>query len=54
MLEEAKYTDWHTYWSYLKSVIRIIACFAGIMGSLRWFAVGMAVAELVGIIEELG
>ena len=53
-MSESEYSNWHTYWSYVKSVIRIGACMAGGFGSLLWFAVGMGVAEVVGIIEELG
>ena len=48
------YSKWHTYWSYLKSAIRIAACVAGSYGSVVWFAIGMGIAECVGILEELG
>jgi len=53
-MAESEYSNWHTYWSYLKSAIRIAGAIAGIGGSLLWFAIGMGVAEVVGIIEELG
>lgn len=51
---KSKYSNWHTYWSYLKSVIRIVACIFGANGSLVLFAAGMGIAECIGIIEELG
>lgn len=53
-MAESEYSNWHTYCSYVKSVIRIAACAAGISGNLLWFAMGMAIAEVVGIIEEMG
>jgi len=53
-MAESEYSAWHTYWSYLKSAIRIVACVAGMLGSLSLFAIGMLIAEVVGIIEEAG
>ncbi len=53
-MSESEYSNWHTYWSYVKSAIRIVAGVAGIAGSLFWFALGMIIAELVGILEEMG
>jgi len=53
-MKQMNYTDWHTTFSYIKSVIRGVACVAGLSGSLLWFAVGMLIAECVGIIEEFG
>lgn len=53
-MAESEYSNWHTYWSYLKSVIRIVACIFGANGSLVLFAAGMGIAECIGIIEELG
>lgn len=54
IMAESEYSAWHTYWSYLKSAIRIVACVAGMLGSLSLFAIGMLIAEVVGIIEEAG
>jgi len=52
---ESEYSNWHTYCSYVKSGIRIIACLAGMMlGSVSLLAIGLLIAECVGIVEELG
>jgi len=51
---ETKYRTWHTYMSYLKSGIRILA-FAGLVLTLtdaRLTAGMLLIAELVGIVEE--
>lgn len=48
------YTTWHTAWSYLKSAMRLIACSFGAAGHLTVFVIGLAAAEFIGIIEELG
>lgn len=54
-MADPEYSNWHTYCSYVKSGIRIIACLAGmVLGSLSLFAIGMLIAEVVGIVEELG
>lgn len=43
----------HQTISFVKSGLRILACFAGIGGSIGLLATGLLVAELVGIYEEL-
>jgi len=54
-MAESEYSNWHTWCSYVKSVIRIIACLAGMMlGSVSLLAIGLLIAECVGIVEELG
>lgn len=51
------YKGWHTYWSYLKSGIRIAACVM-VLALFPWLsgagilAMGFFLAELVGIVEE--
>lgn len=53
-MKSEKYSNWHTYWSYAKSAVRIIACIFGAQGSLFFFAIGMLIAEILGIVEEFG
>tara|TARA_B100001113_G_C20879871_1_gene522160 strand:- start:421 stop:699 length:279 start_codon:yes stop_codon:yes gene_type:complete len=43
----------HQVISFIKSGIRILACIAGVFGLIGWAFAGLAVAEIVGIIEEL-
>ena len=43
----------HFWVSIVKSLIRIAACFALFLGNYTVAAVGLAVAELLGIGEEL-
>lgn len=43
----------HQLISFIKSGIRIAACVAGIGGSITLLAVGLLVAEIVGVYEEL-
>ena len=43
----------HFWVSIVKSLIRIAACFALFLGNYPVAAVGLAVAELLGIGEEL-
>lgn len=43
----------HFWVSIVKSMIRIAACFALFLGDYAIAAVGLAVAELLGIGEEL-
>ena len=43
----------HQTISFIKSGIRIIACFAGIGGSVALLAAGLLIAEAVGVYEEL-
>lgn len=56
---EEKYRTWHTRLSYVKSSIRLAAA-----GGAAWFyseaavavlilAIGLAIAEVVGILEEI-
>ena len=54
-MTQPEYSNWHTNWSYVKSVIRIIACLATMMlGSVFVLAIGLLIAECVGIVEEFG
>ncbi len=52
---ETEYPDakLHQTVSFIKSGIRIAACIAGAMGYLWIGFIGLAIAEIVGIIEEL-
>tara|TARA_R100001591_G_C4268496_1_gene161781 strand:+ start:149 stop:409 length:261 start_codon:yes stop_codon:yes gene_type:complete len=43
----------HQIVSFIKSGIRIAACIAGVMGFVWIGFLGLAIAEIVGIIEEL-
>lgn len=43
----------HQTISFIKSGIRILACFAGIGGSIALLAAGLLIAEIVGVYEEL-
>lgn len=43
----------HQLISFVKSGIRIIACIAGMGGSLPLLAAGLLLAEIVGVYEEL-
>ena len=43
----------HQIVSFVKSGIRIAACFAGMFGLIGWGFVGLLLAELVGVYEEL-
>jgi len=43
----------HQIVSFIKSGIRILACIAGVFGLFGWAFAGLAIAEIVGIIEEL-
>lgn len=50
---ESNYNTWHKYASYIKSTIRIATCgLAFAFGSVAIVAIGLGVAELVGIAEE--
>ena len=52
---EAKYRTWHTRQSYTKSAARIAACvgvFADSAHGLLILAIGLLLAELIGIAEE--
>ena len=51
---EKNYRSWHGYWSYVKSLLRIVGC-----ASVIWFghdiiylAAWFLAAEIVGIVEE--
>tara|TARA_B100000683_G_scaffold237633_1_gene242930 strand:+ start:310 stop:492 length:183 start_codon:yes stop_codon:yes gene_type:complete len=43
----------HQITSFIKSGIRIAACIAGAAGFIGWGFIGLGIAEIVGIIEEL-
>lgn len=44
----------HLLISVVKSVVRIVACIGAVAsGSLAVLAIGLALAEVVGILEEL-
>lgn len=43
----------HQIVSFIKSGIRIAACVAGAYGFFEYGFIGLAVAEIVGIVEEL-
>lgn len=43
----------HQTISFIKSGLRILACFAGIGGSVALLAAGLLIAEVVGVYEEL-
>lgn len=51
---EKGYKSWHTYWSYLKSAMRIFGCLAVIIFGMDIFvlAVSLLLAEIVGVVEE--
>lgn len=50
---EDKYKTWHKYTSYVKSGIRLITCgIALTTGSISILALGLGIAEVVGIAEE--
>ncbi len=43
----------HQLISFVKSGIRILACVGGAFGSVAFLAVGLLIAEIVGVYEEL-
>ena len=43
----------HQVVSFIKSGIRILACIVGVLGFIGWAFIGLALAEVVGVIEEL-
>ena len=43
----------HQLISFVKSAIRIVACIGGALGSVGFLAVGLLIAEIVGVYEEL-
>lgn len=46
---------WHLYISVAKSIIRIVSCIVSLVdGRFEWFAIGFVLAELLGILEEIG
>jgi hypothetical protein len=53
MQEKESKTSWHFYISLVKSVVRIAAGVALILGSLKWGGLGLVFAEVLGIVEEL-
>ena len=46
-------TSWHFTMSIAKSIIRMGACIGLLLGSTGVFVLGMIIAEVLGIIEEL-
>ena len=52
---ENDYKNWHGFWSFIKSGIRIVACLGVVaLGfTLEMFALLFLAAELVGVIEEM-
>lgn len=51
---ENKYNSHHKMWSYVKSLVRIVACFLAVPGIIGFwqFALMFLVAEIIGIVEE--
>ena len=50
---EDKYNTWHKYTSYIKSGIRLVTCVVAFAtGSIAILALGLGIAEVVGIAEE--
>ena len=43
----------HQIISFVKSIVRILACIAGVTGHLQAAFIGLAFAEVIGIYEEL-
>lgn len=43
----------HKEWSLWKSLVRLAACLLGLV-ALKWFLIGFALAEGLGIAEEWG
>ena len=43
----------HQIISFVKSIVRIIACVAGVTGYLQAAFIGLAFAEVIGVYEEL-
>lgn len=54
MVFEDNYNTWHKWWSYGKSLIRVVGCVGVMIGSLDlfWLATFLLVAEGIGVIEE--
>lgn len=56
---EQKYRDWHTKMSYIKSALRLLASgialwfYTDVTAALVILAGGYAVAEIIGILEEI-
>lgn len=46
-------TEWHFWISFAKSIVRIFAGFAIIGGNLITAGLGLILAEILGIVEEL-
>lgn len=48
-------SKWHLYISFIKSFVRIASCGASlVLQSLSILAAGMLIAELLGVLEEVG
>jgi hypothetical protein len=52
MQEKESKTSWHFSISVAKSLLRIGACI-GLLFSTGVFVIGMIIAEILGIVEEL-
>jgi hypothetical protein len=52
MQQKESKTNWHFSISFAKSLIRIGACI-GLLYSTGVFIIGMVIAEILGIVEEL-
>jgi hypothetical protein len=47
-------SKWHLYISIIKSVIRILSCIISVVsGKFEYLAIGLGIAEGLGILEEL-
>lgn len=48
-----RYNKWHKRMSYIKSAVRIITCAITVFtGSVAILALGLLIAEIIGIVEE--
>lgn len=47
-------SKWHLYTSLVKSAIRIIGCIFGLAGNMWVFILLILLAEVLGIVEEMG
>lgn len=43
----------HFYISTVKSIVRFVSCLFLSQGELKFAALGLAIAELLGVVEEL-
>lgn len=48
-------SKWHMYVSFVKSIIRIAGCvFSLIFNNWLILAIGLGIAEILGVLEEVG